>query len=143
MQILILAIQNLKPVIFVRNDKSINFYLIIGSDIIYQHTLTVSGNDVAIYKHKNAPNNYLVKVINSNAITFDSKVKYFQSSSLQNSNPQVLNQNTKWPFDQVYHFSTKIKEIYLVKENLVSKVKGAEKSVSSRIKWIKRDSNVW
>lgn len=57
----------------------------------------------------------MVKIINSNEETFDSKVKTFDSSSFQNSNPKVK-QNKKLPYGQVPHFSTKINELQFEKK---------------------------
>lgn len=60
-------------------------------------------------------------------MTFACKLELFPPSICQNSNRQVLNQNTNSAFDQFNYFSTEIKESHLQKYNVISPVTEAER----------------
>lgn len=75
-------------VLVLKNEKSIDIDIIIGTDVIHQSILTIASNKVKIHKYqietKNSNN-----VINSTKLTFTSKINR-NSYLFQNSNQKVL-----------------------------------------------------
>lgn len=77
--------------VFVIHNNSIDFDMTIGTDVLQQCILTISRNNVKIYKCQNNSKNSWVNVINASKLILNSKCNPY-TSTFQNRNSRVPNE---------------------------------------------------